>query len=102
MPIRGAAGTVRREALGMQYPNELHTASERAYPARIEDWDYPADHHVRRVIGKGLEQGVPTRLFPQQQQSIRTCGSPPWRENAPASPSWPASEPAICASNVGG
>jgi transposase InsO family protein len=41
------------EALGMRYPSELYTASERAYPAKIEDWDYPADHHVRRVIGDG-------------------------------------------------
>jgi putative transposase len=46
--------TVRpHEALGMRYPSELYTVSDRAYPAKIEDWDYPADHQVRRVIGDG-------------------------------------------------
>jgi hypothetical protein len=46
--------TVRpHEALGMRYPHELYTRSERDYPAKIAAWDYPADHQVRRVISDG-------------------------------------------------
>jgi transposase InsO family protein len=41
------------EALGQRTPASLYTASSRAYPSVIRPWDYPADHHVRRVIGDG-------------------------------------------------
>jgi hypothetical protein len=39
--------------LGQRTPASLFTASPRAYPRVIRPWDYPADHHVRRVIGDG-------------------------------------------------
>jgi putative transposase len=39
------------EALGQRCPATLYTASSRAYPATIKDWDYPADHQIRRVVG---------------------------------------------------
>ena len=41
------------EALGQRCPATLYTPSPRCYPAAIRDWDYPADHQVRRVIGDG-------------------------------------------------
>jgi transposase InsO family protein len=41
------------EALGQRCPVTLWRPSERAYPASVKDWDYPADHHVRRVVGDG-------------------------------------------------
>ena len=41
------------EALGQRCPAALYAPSTRAYPATIEDWVYPADHHVRLVIGDG-------------------------------------------------
>jgi transposase InsO family protein len=41
------------DALGQVCPAALYTPSARAYPASIKDWDYPADHHVRRVVGDG-------------------------------------------------
>jgi transposase InsO family protein len=41
------------EALGQRCPAEFWHASPRAYPGKIRPWDYPADHHVRRVIGDG-------------------------------------------------
>ena len=41
------------EALGQRCPAALYTGSPRAYPALIAAWDYPADHHVRRVVGDG-------------------------------------------------
>jgi len=41
------------EALGQRCPATLYTPSARAYPATITDWDYPADHQIRRVVGDG-------------------------------------------------
>jgi putative transposase len=41
------------EALGQRCPASLYTASARAYPGAIAAWDYPADHHIRRVVGDG-------------------------------------------------
>lgn len=41
------------EALGQRCPATLYTPSARAWPASIDDWEYPADHHVRRVLGDG-------------------------------------------------
>jgi transposase InsO family protein len=46
--------TVRpHEALGQRCPASLFIPSPRAYPARVAAWDYPADHHAKRVSGKG-------------------------------------------------
>lgn len=41
------------EALGQRCPASLYTPSVRRYPARLAGWDYPADHHVRKVVGDG-------------------------------------------------
>ncbi len=41
------------EALGQRCPATLYMPSVRAYPGTIAEWDYPADHHTRRVIGDG-------------------------------------------------
>ena len=41
------------EALGQRCPASLYTPSPRVYPEVIASWDYPADHHVRRVNSKG-------------------------------------------------
>jgi putative transposase len=41
------------EALNQRCPAELYSHSPRRFPETIADWDYPADHHVRRVIGDG-------------------------------------------------
>jgi transposase InsO family protein len=41
------------EALGQRCPATLYTPSPRAYPAVIKEWNYPADHHIRRVVGDG-------------------------------------------------
>ena len=41
------------EALDQRCPASLYSRSARIYPAKIEDWDYPADHQIRRVIGDG-------------------------------------------------
>jgi transposase InsO family protein len=41
------------EALGQICPATLYAPSLRGFPAEIEAWDYPADHHARRVNVKG-------------------------------------------------
>jgi transposase InsO family protein len=41
------------EALGQRCPGSLFAPSPRAFPATIRAWDYPADHHARRVDVKG-------------------------------------------------
>jgi putative transposase len=34
-------------------PAALYTPSARRLPAQIAAWEYPADHHTRKVIGDG-------------------------------------------------
>jgi transposase InsO family protein len=41
------------EALGQRCPATLYEPSPRDFPADIRAWEYPADHHVRRVDVKG-------------------------------------------------
>ena len=41
------------EGIGQRTPASLWQPSPRRLPARIDEWDYPADHHRRRVTGKG-------------------------------------------------
>ena len=41
------------EALGQCCPATLYEASVRAFPEQIAGWEYPADHHVRKVVGDG-------------------------------------------------
>lgn len=41
------------EALGQRCPAALYVRSPRAYPEQITPWDYPADHHLRRVNRQG-------------------------------------------------
>ena len=41
------------EALGMQTPEQVYTASSRQFPARLPAVEYPAAMQVRKVRGKG-------------------------------------------------
>ena len=41
------------EALGQRYPASVYTPSPRQYPEVLSQWDYPADHHRRRVNADG-------------------------------------------------
>jgi transposase InsO family protein len=41
------------EALGQRCPDTVYEPSPRGFPAEIWAWDYPPDHHVRRVDIKG-------------------------------------------------
>ena len=46
--------TIRpHEALGQRCPGDFYASSPRCYPDKIAVWEYPADHHVRRVAGDG-------------------------------------------------
>src|SRR5690606_7054792 len=51
---REVYNTVRpHEALGQRSPGQVHCRSARAYPEVLRPWEYPPDHHVRRVNAKG-------------------------------------------------
>ena len=41
------------EALGQRCPAAVYAPSPRVYPECVPEWDYPADHHIRRVGSKG-------------------------------------------------
>jgi transposase InsO family protein len=41
------------EALGQCCPATFYKVSARAFPEKIEVWEYPADHQVRKVVGDG-------------------------------------------------
>lgn len=41
------------EALGQRCPASFYEPSPRAFPEEVRAWEYPADHHVRRVGVKG-------------------------------------------------
>ncbi len=41
------------QALGQRCPATLYARSARRHPQSIAEWDYPADHHVRHVVGDG-------------------------------------------------
>jgi len=41
------------EALGQRCPALLYEPSGRGFPETMAAWGYPADHHVRRVVGDG-------------------------------------------------
>ena len=51
------------EALGQRCPGAFYTASPRAYPERIRDWGYPADHHARRVSHDGYIRWQEARIY---------------------------------------
>jgi len=40
-------------ALGLRTPASVHVRSEREYPERIDEWDYPAEYKVRYVCKNG-------------------------------------------------
>ena len=51
---RQTYNTVRpHEALGQRSPGQVHCRSPRPYPEILRPWEYPPDHHVRRVNVKG-------------------------------------------------
>jgi putative transposase len=50
---RTSTRTVPHEALGQRCPATFYQPSPRAYPESIRAWEYPADHHVRRVASHG-------------------------------------------------
>ena len=39
--------------MNLSVVSALKDPSARAYPVEIGEWDYPADHQIRRVVGDG-------------------------------------------------
>jgi transposase InsO family protein len=71
------------EALGQRCPATLYVASPRAYPERVADWDYPADHVGTRVNGKGYIKwrGAPvylTEALAEQQVALAQSDEGDW------------------------
>jgi putative transposase len=56
--------TIRpHEALGQICPASVYTPSPRAFPETVRAWEYPADHHVRRVKRDGYIVWRDTGLY---------------------------------------
>jgi transposase InsO family protein len=67
--------TIRpHEALGQRCPAALYQPSVRAFPERIAAWEYPADHHVRRVDAQGYVKWRDTRLYLSEALRGETIG----------------------------
>lgn len=41
------------ESLDMNKPASVHKYSNRPFPKKVSDWEYPADYKVKRVTGNG-------------------------------------------------
>lgn len=51
------------EALGQRCPASAHQPSPRSYPQTLAAWDYPPDHHVRKVDREGYIKWQDKRLY---------------------------------------
>jgi len=61
---RETYNTIRpHEALGQQCPMQFQQPSARPFPAVLHPWEYPADHHVRRVDAKGYIKWRDGRVY---------------------------------------
>jgi hypothetical protein len=67
------------EALGQRCPATLWQPSPRPFPAVIREWDYPPDHHLRRVNSSGYIEWRDQRLYlrwralPSQHRVYEHC-----------------------------
>jgi hypothetical protein len=62
------------EALGQTAPASHYTPSERSYPARLEDPEYPADYQLRRVRHTGEIKWQGEALFLSETLSNEVVG----------------------------
>jgi len=51
------------EGLGQRCPASLWRPSARPWPGSLREWEYPADHHARRVAGNGYIMWRDRRLY---------------------------------------
>lgn len=67
--------TIRpHEALGQRCPAALYRPSARAFPEHIAAWEYPSDHHVRRVDAQGYVKWRDSRLYLTEALRGETIG----------------------------
>lgn len=67
--------TIRpHEALGQRCPAALYRPSSRAFPEQIAAWEYPADHHVRRVDAQGYVKWRDTHRYLTEALHGETIG----------------------------
>jgi transposase InsO family protein len=62
------------EGLAQRRPGDVYQPSSRMFPETIQAWDYPADHHVRRVTGAGIIQWQDTPLYLSEALKGQTIG----------------------------
>ncbi len=62
------------EALAQRRPGAVYTASVRAFPETVATWDYPADHHTRRVTGAGVIHWQDDTLYLSEALKGQTVG----------------------------
>ena len=56
--------TIRpHEALDQRCPATLHRPSPRIYPETLKEWDYPPDHHIRKVDRNGYIRWQDKQLY---------------------------------------
>jgi putative transposase len=51
------------QALGQKCPAGFYCSSPRPFPVKIADWDYPADHHIRRISADGYLRWQDQKLY---------------------------------------
>ncbi len=62
------------EALGQRCPAAVYQPSPRPYPERLVVWQYPADHHVRRVAADGYIRWQDRLLYLSEALRGETIG----------------------------
>jgi putative transposase len=62
------------EALGQRCPASFYQPSPRPYPERLVVWQYPADHHVRRVAADGYIRWQDRLLYLSEALRGETIG----------------------------
>jgi putative transposase len=62
------------EALAQRRPGDVYQPSARRFPETLRPWDYPADHHARRVTGAGVIHWQDTTLYLSEALKGQTVG----------------------------
>jgi putative transposase len=62
------------EALGQRRPGAVYRPSARVFPEMVRAWEYPADHHTRRVTGAGVIHWQDSTLYLSEALKGQTVG----------------------------
>ena len=65
------------QALGQRCPASFYVPSPRQYPDTLPEWQYPADHHIRRVDAKGYAKWQDRPLYVSEALANETIAITP-------------------------